>query len=480
MLIIIYVIFFINDTAVFGAEFKPLKVTLQASEITLDPGGIQDSQSLFISRQINCQLFRNEGATYVYDAAESVKYQSPTRLLLKISDHAVFYDGSQVTARDVVSSLNYIAKRRHIVRNLFSWIRDVEVVNDKTIAFNLLHPTPQFLRVLSSTNYTIYKSSFLNKAMHNNLLWNFPEGCGGYRIEKFNNELIQLSPVRGGLPVQFYFNKNNEINASELGDYDIVTLPVVGDIRKNTKYKAIRILDPLEYYIGLNTNAISWRSKEKRCNFLSSLNLNNLVQAYGPGAKEASDLIPTGVLGHQDAKRNDDKLEKSTIKKISGKNDEHRFCMSYLTLSVREKMKKNYIDLVRPYFSKSYLEGIDNVKAFGRKFSKTDCDAIVFGWRSNYWDGYEFLTVYQDNDANFSGIKDYELSKQIKNSQNILEPEKRVVAYRSIIDKISELCIVKPLFEVPMKVMVVKKDIRTPGIGLMPFHLYYLGNVTRD
>jgi hypothetical protein len=66
--ILIIIIFFVaNFPFITKADLdeKELRVTLQPSVISLDPGGVQDSQSLFVSRQVNCQLVRNQGPTFI-------------------------------------------------------------------------------------------------------------------------------------------------------------------------------------------------------------------------------------------------------------------------------------------------------------------------------------------------------------------------------------------------------------------------------
>jgi ABC-type transport system substrate-binding protein len=101
---------------------RELRVTLQSSLISLDPGGIQDSQSLMVSRQVNCQLVRSQDSVFVLDAAESIKYITPFEIILKLNNKVRFHDGSPVTAEDVLASFNYIKESRNILQNLFVWI----------------------------------------------------------------------------------------------------------------------------------------------------------------------------------------------------------------------------------------------------------------------------------------------------------------------------------------------------------------------
>ncbi len=54
-----YIYFFKSNFKFAGQSKKELRVTLQSSAIFLDPGGIQDSQSLLVSRQGNCQFIKS-------------------------------------------------------------------------------------------------------------------------------------------------------------------------------------------------------------------------------------------------------------------------------------------------------------------------------------------------------------------------------------------------------------------------------------
>lgn len=471
----------IMNSAFAKNDNRPIRVTLQSSAITLDPGGIQDTQSILVSRQINCQLFRSEGATFVFDAAESAKYVSPLRLVLKLNKNAKFHDGTLVTAEDVLASLNYIKSSRSVFTNLFQWIKRIELTDKSTIVFVLKKPAPQFLKVLSSTNYSIYKHDFLNKAKINKAMWRFPEGCGGYRVSGYGDHTINLMPISNGLPIEFVLKTKNQLTGDEAAQFDIVTLNVLGQEGAPDGFTAVNMFDPTQYYIGLNARSSAWHSKAERCQFLSSLDVGKLVSKYGSPSIVSDDLIPRDTLGYSKNakyKQRIDEIARQT--QVQGaKSKPHRFCLSYLTVSVQEKHKNEYIDMVNKVVPISEIRPISNVSHFGQKFVNSGCDAIFFGLGSNYFDGYEFLTVYEDNDANFTGIKDAWLSEQIKKSQMVGDADQRAKIYREIIHKIADLCVVMPLFTLPEKSIYVKNNIIAPGIGLVSFDEYYLGNVMR-
>ena len=72
------------------------------------------------------------------------------------------------------------------------------------------------------------------------------------------------------------------------------------------------------------------------------------------------------------------------------------------------------------------------------------------------------------------------LSNQILKSQDIPNAENRAKEYQKIIKTIGDLWIVRPLFSLPIRRVYVRNNIKTPGIGLISIHQYYLGNVSRQ
>lgn len=478
--VFVLILLFLPNVSNSTSVTDPLRVTLQPSVISFDPGGIQDSQSWIVSRQVNCQLVQNLGPNYVLDAAESIKYITPLKIRLKLSPKAKFHDGSPVTSYDVLASLNYIKQSRNILGNLFIWINKIEIIDDQVIIFYLKKQIPQFLRVLSSTNFKILKKDFLIKAKKDKSLWKKPLGCGGYKVSEFNDHFIKLIPVNQGIPIIFYLSKTNQLNADEIKYYDIITINVIGNSKELNNFNIIDTFDPSQFYIGLNAKSKLWKNNNERCEFLSKLDTKNLLASYGNNSIKANDLLPQGVLGYSGAVDvNNTYLSKSSKKSLSKPDLKAPFCLAYLTVSIQEIYKTKYLDMIKKIYPNVVLKPIANVKKFGKIFSK-DCDALLFAWRSNYLDGYEYLTMFEDNDANFSGLTNKKLTNQILNSQNLASAESRAKAYRQIIEQIEEQCIVKPLLTIPTRKIYIRKGLNTPDIGLLSIHQYYFGNIARQ
>mgnify|MGYP001615890027 CR=1 FL=1 len=142
---------------------EPLRIPLHASHISLDPTAVQDLSALWVSRQVNCQLVRSQGSTLVFEAAETVHFETPLKIKIKLKDTNRFHDGSRVTAQDVAATFNHLKTSRTILRNIFLWIRAIEVIGTNELVLTLSKPIPQFLKVLSAPNYALFKKSFLER-----------------------------------------------------------------------------------------------------------------------------------------------------------------------------------------------------------------------------------------------------------------------------------------------------------------------------
>ncbi|MFZ2314567.1 MAG: ABC transporter substrate-binding protein [Gammaproteobacteria bacterium] len=479
IIIIIIILYCLPIISKADSSVNELRVTLQSSFISLDPGGVQDSQSLFVSRQVNCQLVRNQGSSFTLDAAESIRYITPLKILVKINKNAKFYDGSPVTARDAVASLNYIKESRNIFKNVFTWIKTVTILDDKTIVLSLEKHVPQFLKTLSATNFTIFKESFLDKAKANKSLWKNPIGCGKYRVSYFGDKQIRITPVYSGLPIVFTLIKSNQIEASEVGKYDIITLKVIGESKELNNFNVLEMFDPIQYFIGINSKSRLWKNKYDRCKFLSSLDLKNVISSYGESAIVANDLLPKGTLGYS---QNNDYL--FDLKRLANKSSQHSLnkeksiCFSYLTVSIQDKNKVEYVKMLQKHYSNVVVKPIYDVKRFGKKFLNDNCDVLILGLTSTYLDGYEFLTVFEKNDANFTGENVEHLNAHILQSQNIENTVERAKEYQKITKEIADSCIVRPIFTMPIRRIYVRKNLKAPGIGLISIHQYNLANVS--
>jgi len=457
------------------AEIKPLRIPLHAAKITLDPSGIQDLSSLFVSRQVNCQLVRSYGSVISLEAAQSIHFITPTKILITVKNGMTFHDGSPVTANDVVASLNHLKKSRHTLRNIFNWIKQIEILNQRQISITLIKPVPQFLNVLSSPNYAIFKKEFLANAKNNSDLWRFPLGCGKYKVNESSDRVVKLTPAHHGKSIEFYLNKDDQVISSSIDNYDIVDLHIVGKPGNLAHYRSIELFDPTQIYLGLNTQSNHWKKREDRCSFFAKLDATKVIKQYAGLAKPAADILPEGVLGYRSSLPTLQKLKKQFALINTAKINQ--FCLSYLTVSVPKEYRAEYQHMIERLYPNVRTTEITNNKRFGIDFINSQCDALIAGIKSNTLDGYDLLAIFSLPDPNFTGYIDKKITKEIEGSQNESDPKSRVLMYRHIVNEIEESCVIHPILTIPMKLVFIRKELHTPNIGKGPFNEYDLSEV---
>lgn len=308
-------------------------------------------------------------------------------------------------------------------------------------------------------------------------MWSKPEGCGGYKIVKSEKNYISLAPVKSGLPVTFYLNNKNHVNFNKLHIYDIVSVNGLDLFKELDDYISVELFDPLQIFVGLNAKEQKWKNRIERCNFLSKLSVSGLKNLYQESATLTDDLLPQGTLGYRGSKdyftRNISSNEKSHVPEID------TFCLAYLTVSIQDKFLPEYEKMIKAVYPNVLIKPIRDAKQFGKSFQQSKCDAFIFGLKSNYLDGYEYVDIFANNDANFSGIYSDRLSSKIKMSQTVSDTHERAKVYRDIINEVNNLCVIRSLITLPMRTVYIRKSLSVPDIGLGPLNEYYLGNVTK-
>lgn len=460
---------------------KLLRIPLHSSTISLNPAGIQDQSSLWVSRQVNCQLIRSNSGNLTMEAAESLRFIDPRTLLVTLRDDVFFHDNSQLTSDDVITTFEHLRKNRFLFRSIFGWVERIEKIDNKNFKILLNEANPQFLTVLSSPNYSIFKKEFILAAAKEPNLWDQPLGCGQYRVDRFNRaqHILNLRPKNPDLPyIEFKLLEENQILLSEIENYDIVGLTLIGNVDELRGYRIEKIFDPYHIFLGLNTRLSEWQSKENRCALFSQFSREKVLQIYGEDVEPATDILPRGILGYTEGINYPLALSKNFNASYLPPNKNKKFCLSILSVSVPLEHRKSYVDMFSSIFRNSTQRYIDDPKEFGRDFAESNCDALVLGLKSNVLDGYEYLLMLADDSkVNFTGYVNSSLQEQINVSQSVVDNSQKSALYQEISARIRNECIYYPILTIPMKKIYVKDTRHTPGLGEVPLNEYFLGQV---
>lgn len=453
-----------------------LRIPVHASVISFDPSKVQDTSSLWVSRQITCQLVRMSGGILVMEAAQTIRYNSPLEIDVQLKPNILFSNGSELTSEDVTATFNYLQQERSSLRNVFNWIKDIKIKGKYEFVIELKKPTPQILTVLASPNYALFEKNFIGAVSKNSSLWKTPVSCGNYKIAENHGSIIKLLPTKEGLPINFYLLPDSQLAAKDIDNFDIVSLQLMGNSNKLSSFNAINVFDPFQYYFAFNTNVLPWKDKDKRCAFFSKLDPTVSMKVYGDQVRPADDFLPSGTLGYDAGKNN-----------ITDINNEYKntllpnkktFCVSFIASAVEKNYRPAYLEMIQKLYPNATAKIIDSYTNLPTELKKQKCDGTFFALKSNYLDAYEYLITLSEKGPNATGYRDDSLAKQIENSQNIDQPNLRANEYQVIIKKVNHLCLMYPLFTMPYDVVYVRNTIKAPDIGKSSINEYYLGKVS--
>lgn len=458
------------------ADEAALRIPIHASFVELDTSQLQDIASLWVSRQIDCQLIRMKSGIPTLEAAESIHYLSPLLIDIKLKQNIYFSNGKELTADDVIATFDYLKNKSPLQRNFFNWVDSITLKNKYEVIIKLKQPVPQLLSVLGEPFYAIFEKNFLLEAYKNPSLWDMPVGCGGYKIIENNDKVVKLEPTgHEGLPIDFYLIPDSQIYAKDVDKFDIISLEVIGTSEALKKFNVVNVFDPFQYYFALNTRIWPWNNLTARCTFFSKLSPSIPMKAYKDEVTAADDLIPAGTLGYV----SHENYMQNIIDKFKNYNlpNKKSTCVSFIGTSIEKDYRQTYLDMIRKIFTNATSKIISNCNNVNEELEKQKCDGTFFAVKSNTLDAYEFIEFLSEKGPNATGYYNSDLAKEIAESQNIQQPAERAAAYQSIIDKIKNLCIIYPLFTMPYDKIYVRNNLMTPEIGTNSLNDFYLGNI---
>lgn len=480
----LFVIILYFELSSVQAKTSVIKIPLYSKSISIDPNEALDQSSLWVSRQLNCQLVRQKGRLSINEAAKDTRFINPEQIEFTLDEKIKFSDGSQLTAEDVKYSFEYLKKTHSIQKNLTDWVKEIKIISKFKLIYIFKKSTPQFLRQYGSPHYPLFKKEFLAKAQNDAKLWKNPVGCGAYKLKRWDDNLhmIRLEAIGQGLPIEFYFQPLNQIDLNQAAKFDIISLPIK-DGKSPEGYREERLFDPYQIFIGLNTTIPKWKNRSKRCDFFSKIKNEIVLKSYGSLAEPATDFFPRGVLGFNSEKKklqfiasnisseNNIKKNKKTI------NSKSKFCLTFLTVSIPEMYRSSYIKMMEENGQQVQEKLIESPVRYATNFLESKCDAIAVGFKANYLDGYEYLVTFLKSQTNFTGYENKSIAQKIEASQTINSNDERAEAYKIIAQDILDQCVAYPLITLPEKRIFIRNNLSTPNIGEVPLNDYLLESV---
>jgi len=130
----------------------------------VDPANVKTLVDLDISYALSTALVDwNDSRNLSAGLAEQVESSNPKELLLRLRPEAKWSDGSSVTAKQVIRSIDH-AKKLHdeAMNGLFEMITSIEAKDDRTLVFKLNRPVGQS-QILHKLTEPVYGVVFINE-----------------------------------------------------------------------------------------------------------------------------------------------------------------------------------------------------------------------------------------------------------------------------------------------------------------------------
>ena len=292
-------------------ESKVVTVAQGAKPKSLDPYMYNAIPDLLVSRQFYNTLFsREKDGTIVPELAESYEYKNDKELDIVLKKGVKFHDGSELTADDVIFSIERM-KKQPGSEVMVKEIDKVEKVNDYEIKILLSTPSSPLLFNLAHPLTSILNKKYVEAG---NDLSVAPMGTGAFKLVAYNDgEKIEMeafqdyfegAPKIQKLIIRSIPEDTSRLAALETGEIDIATglAPInIQTVEANDKLELISEPTTATEYICLNVEKAPFNNKEFRQALNYAIDKQSIIDSMFMGkAKIAKPIVNPNVFGYYD------------------------------------------------------------------------------------------------------------------------------------------------------------------------------------
>ena len=428
-------------------ESKVVTVAQGAKPKSLDPYMYNAIPDLLVSRQFYNTLFsREKDGTIVPELAESYEYKNDKELDIVLKKGVKFHDGSELTADDVIFSIERM-KKQPGSEVMVKEIDKVEKVNDYEIKILLSTPSSPLLFNLAHPLTSILNKKYVEAG---NDLSVAPMGTGAFKLVAYNDgEKIELEAFKDyfeGAPKveKITFRSIPEdtsmLAALETGEVDIATgMPPVSTqtIEANDKLELISEPTTATEYICLNVEKAPFDNKDFRVALNYAIDKKSIIDSIFSGrGKVAKSIVNPNVFGYYDGLEEypyDVEKAKELIEKSGVKDTKFALYVndSPVRLQVAQIIQANLKDVG--------IEMTIETLEWGTYLQKTgegDFTAYLGGWISGTSDADIVLYPLLDSKSigfpgNRARYSNPEFDKEVEMARVVLTPEERKEHYKN-------------------------------------------------
>lgn len=345
----------------------------------------------------------------------ATKWDNPDDLTWRfyLSSKAKFSDSSQVTAEDVKFTYDYLRDSKLLMAGNLPAVKEVKVIDDKTVEFKTDAPDPLLLNKLAINFLVLSKKDVEANGLKNHI------GSGPYKLTGLSDTSAQL--VRN----ESYWGKkpkiknvtykvipkeedritallNGEIDFTSYGYSDKANIAKIDTAVKDKKIQSRKILNSAIGFLNLD----SLRDKTPYINLpknplkdvmvrkaiYEAIDINEVIKTFPTENIAITQLVTQGIFGYNPAiTRLSYNIE--TAKKLmqeAGYPDGFSITLDYASSPDSQVTFQSITDQLALINIKVKLNAIGS-KEFLPKIASRDTSAYVYGWVADTLDSGEVL-----------------------------------------------------------------------------------------
>ena len=412
---------------------------------------------------------------------------------------ARFCDGTPVTAKDVVRSIERVMKINGDPAWLVtSFVKEVKALDDYTVEFVLKKPVGFFLALLATPPYAVVSPKYPMDKVVADATWGGP---GPYCIKELRRDqylVLEKNPYYYGevktprIVIKFYKDATTLRLALERGEIDVAWRTLnpsdYKQLEKNPNYKVIEVPGSFIRYIVVNVKMDPTSNVLVRRAIAAAINREQLAQVVFMGTMEPLySLVPKGLWSHIDVFKEmygDGNIE--LAKKLleqAGYSPQHKaHLVLWYTPSHYGSTEANLAQMIKQQLEATGLVTVElrssEWATYVQQLRQGQMMLALLGWYPDYIDPDDFLTPFLHSGANKwtgSGYSNPKLDKLLDEAQSIPDRAKRAEIYREVQRILAEDVPVIPLLQGKLYV-VTAKNVGGVEVGpsmLLPYYTLY-------
>ena len=491
----IILLYFTIQFLLFTASASTLNLSMSSSPSRLNPILANDTASSEIADWLFNGLFKyDKDGNPTLELASSYKFETPTKLIIKLRKDVLWHDNTKLTAHDVVFTYEKIIDPKvfNSIKSNFKEVQSVKALDDYTV--EVIYKNPYF-KALETWMVGILPKHLLKdeKDLMTSSFNKNPIGTGSYKLKEFktgqdikliaNDKYFDGKPKIDEILYQFLPDPNTSflyLKQKKLDVGGLTPIQVDRQIDNNFKENYTIIEKPsFSYgYLGFNLKSEKFKNKEIREALSFAIDREEIVNIlfFGHGKVCNGPFLPGSFAYNDEVKTIKQNINKAKeLLKKNGYDENNPFTFEVVTntgndtrINVAQIMqyqlaKAGVIMKIRVMEWQAFLNTVVRPKNF---------EAIILGWSLALMpDAYPLWHSSSSKLGRFNLVdyKNEEVDKLIEEGSITIDRKKLSTIYKKIFKIISDDLPYLFLY-IPNSISVVNKNIQNiepTFIGIM-------------